>query len=134
MTSVTLIAGNTYSFKAISRSSYGESTESDVLSVLVAKVPDAPLSLVEVPGKTTGSQVGISWEAGIYDGASPVLDFQVNYRVSTDTDWIVYKDGQQLTFLEVIGLTAGLTYSFSIQARNVIGLSDYSQEIAVLAA
>jgi hypothetical protein len=93
VTSVTLIAGNTYQFKAISRSSYGESIESDVLSVLVAKVPDAPLNLVEVLGKTTGSQVGISWQAGVYDGASPVLNFQISYKVATDAAWIVYKEG-----------------------------------------
>ena len=55
VTDVTLTAGNTYQFKAISRTSYGESVESEVLSVLVAQVPDAPLSLVEIPGKTTGT-------------------------------------------------------------------------------
>jgi hypothetical protein len=53
VTTVPLIAGNTYQFKAISRSTYGESVESAILSVLAAKEPDAPINLVNIPGQTT---------------------------------------------------------------------------------
>jgi len=32
------------------------------------------------------------------------------------------------------GLTAGLTYKFKVEARNIYGFSDYSQEISILCA
>jgi hypothetical protein len=50
VTTVPLIAGNTYQLKAISRSSYGESVESSITSVLAAKEPDAPINVQNIPG------------------------------------------------------------------------------------
>jgi hypothetical protein len=40
-------------FKVQARNSVGLSNESAELSVLAAKLPDAPVTLVDVPGTTT---------------------------------------------------------------------------------
>jgi hypothetical protein len=42
---VGLIAGETYQFKVTSRNSVGDSVESDAISILAAKAPDAPINL-----------------------------------------------------------------------------------------
>ena len=43
---MTLTAGVTYKFKVTARNSVGVSLESQVLEVLAAKLPDAPVNLV----------------------------------------------------------------------------------------
>jgi hypothetical protein len=48
LTSVTLSAGTTYVFKVQARNSVGLSGDSVELSVLAAKLPDAPVSLANV--------------------------------------------------------------------------------------
>jgi len=48
VTSVTLTAGITYSFKVTARNAVGSSEQSVALSVLAAKIPDAPINLANV--------------------------------------------------------------------------------------
>jgi hypothetical protein len=52
LTTVTLIPGETYKFKVTARNTVGSSQESAVLSVIAAKVPDAPVNLSNVPEVT----------------------------------------------------------------------------------
>jgi hypothetical protein len=47
--------------------------------VIAATYPDAPLTVIDVPGVTTAYQIGISWSEGAYNGGSPVLDYQVSF-------------------------------------------------------
>jgi len=49
-----LTAGETYSFKVTARNTVGDSVMSDPISVLAAKLPDAPVSFANVAGITTG--------------------------------------------------------------------------------
>jgi len=74
-TTATLTAGETYTFKVTALNTVGESLQSDPLAILAAKLPDAPLNLQNVPLVTTAYQVGLQWQAGAYDGASPVIDY-----------------------------------------------------------
>jgi hypothetical protein len=53
LTTVSLTAGTTYRFKVTARNTVGSSVESAELSVLAAKLPDAPVNLVNVPAVTT---------------------------------------------------------------------------------
>ena len=53
LTTVSLTAGTTYKFKVTARNTVGSSVESAELSVLAAKLPDAPVNLVNVPVVTT---------------------------------------------------------------------------------
>ena len=76
---MTLTAGVTYKFKVTARNSVGVSPDSEVLEVLAAKLPDAPVNLVNLPEVTNAFQVGLSWEEGAYNGGSPVIDYTVSY-------------------------------------------------------
>lgn len=49
-TSVTLIAGTTYSFKVLATNLVGDSPLSSEVAILAAKEPDAPVNLANVPG------------------------------------------------------------------------------------
>jgi hypothetical protein len=131
---VTLTPGTTYSFKVTARNSVGSSAESAVLSVLAAKIPDAPLSLANDAAVTTAYQVGLTWSAGSYNGGSSVIDYQVSYAESPSGSYAVFASDVLTTSSTVTSLTPGTTYKFKVQSRNVVGLSADSSEITVLAA
>lgn len=79
-TSTTLIPGTTYKFYVTATNSVGTSAPSSVLSVLAAKVPDAPLGPYNDAAVTTGYQVGLTWSTtNVYNGGSPVIDYAVYY-------------------------------------------------------
>lgn len=74
-TSISLTPGLFYKFKVTARNTVGSSLYSEEISILAAKVPDAPINLVNVPAVTTAYQVGLSWQDGPYNGGSPVIDY-----------------------------------------------------------
>lgn len=69
--------GLTYSFKVTSRNLIGVSTQSSVLPVIAARIPDAPINLRISSNLSTN--IGLSWSNGIYNGGSPVIDYQISY-------------------------------------------------------
>jgi hypothetical protein len=85
--------------------------DSDVLLILSASEPFAPINLANVPGVTTGYQIGLTWEDGAYDGGSPIIDYQVQYTLLGGT-MTEYASGITDKSLTVTGLTPGSTYSF----------------------
>jgi hypothetical protein len=133
-TSNTLTSGLIYSFKITARNSVGDSLESDEIAILVAKIPDAPINLANVPEITTAYQIGLTWQEGPYDGSSPVIDYQVSYKVQGASDYAIYQSSIAGTSLTVTGLTPGVIYTFVVQARNIINFSEYSIAIDELAA
>jgi len=46
-----------------------------------------------VPSITTAYQIGLTWAEGVYNGGSPVLDYQVEYKIATDSTYSVYASG-----------------------------------------
>lgn len=133
-TSVSLIPDLVYSFKITARNSVGDSLYSDVVAIRAARVPDVPLSLSNVPSVTSAYKVGLSWLEGSYNGGSAVLDYQVLYKEQSASVYTIFETNQVSTSTTVTGLTPATTYSFVVEARNVIGLSGYSTSIDVLAA
>lgn len=137
-TSVTLTPDVIYSFKVAARNSVGLGPQSDSVSIRAAEVPLQPINLVNVPEITTAYQIGLDWDHPTYDGGSPVLDYSVSYKVTTDTDWIVYDPAVLDTQLIVTGLTPGLYYDFKVKARNIViyngGYGAFSDPITELAA
>ena len=53
VTLVTLTPGTTYTFKVTARNTVGTSLDSETVSILAAKEPDAPINLNNVPEVTT---------------------------------------------------------------------------------
>jgi hypothetical protein len=90
---VTLSAGTTYVFKVQARNSVGFSIDSAELSVLAAKLPNAPINLVNDPTKTTAYQVGFSWSDGAYNGGSPVIDYQVSFTEQSSSTYAIFASG-----------------------------------------
>jgi hypothetical protein len=78
-TSTTLTPNSLYSFNVTARNSVGSSLFSDVVTILAARKPDAPISLVTNAHITTGTQVGLEWSDGAHDGGSPILDWRVSF-------------------------------------------------------
>ncbi|MEN9714641.1 MAG: hypothetical protein RJA35_108, partial [Actinomycetota bacterium] len=84
--------------------------------VVVAVKPDAPTAPTAVAGDTTAT---VTWQAPASNGGSPV------------TDYLVTSSGGQtctttLLTCQVTGLTNGVSYTFTVQARNAIDLGDSS--------
>lgn len=48
-----MVAGTYYKFKVTARNSVGSSSDSEEITILAAKLPDAPVSLADVPEVTT---------------------------------------------------------------------------------
>jgi hypothetical protein len=95
--------------------------------------PDAPINLANVPGITTGSQIGLVWEDGAIDGGADVTDYTLSWDRAIGS-WEVLDTGVLTQSYTVTGLTASLTYSFKVQSVNSHGISDYSDPISILSA
>lgn len=92
----------------------GSSADSAVVSILAAKLPDAPLNLANVPAVTTAYQVGLTWEEGAYNGGSAVIDYTVSFTdVGTDS-LAVFSSNVVGTTETVTGLSPGVTYKFAV--------------------
>jgi titin len=133
-TTVPLTPDTIYTFKVRARNSVGYSLESETISIKAAEVPYVPINLVNVPDITTAYQIGLDWDAPTYDGGSPVLDYRLSYKETSSSDWIVYDDAILDTQITVISLTPGVYYDFKVEARNIVGYSDFSDSITELAA
>ena len=64
------------------RSAVGTSALTDYIELLAAKEPEPPRELLVVA--KTAYQITLEWQDGAYDGGSPVLDYEVWYKKSTD--------------------------------------------------
>lgn len=99
----------------------------------IIRVPDPPINLVEVYAQRTKSTLGITWQAPTYDGESPVIDYRVNIAVQGQPSTIV-ATGMTVLAYEFTGLTAGVIYEFTIEARNEYDYSAYSDPLVMLCA
>jgi hypothetical protein len=59
-----LSPGTTYKFSVTARNTVGSSEQSTAIAILAAKIPDAPLSLLNDALITNAYQVGLTWSAG----------------------------------------------------------------------
>jgi hypothetical protein len=83
---------------------------------------------------TTAYQIGLTWEDGAYNGGSPIIDYRVWYSVSGANSFLAFTDTETDQETIVTSLTAGETYDFYVEARNLIGYSPVSTTVSILAA
>ena len=88
--------------------------DSEVLEVLAAKLPDAPINLANVAAVTTAYQVGLTWQEGPYNGGTPVIDYQVSFTEVATNSYTVFSNGLSTTSETVTGLTPGVAYRFVV--------------------
>jgi len=82
---------------------------------------------------TSATQVGLTWSAGTFDGASSIIDYRIQYDQGTGT-WTQLVDGITTTSYTATGLTADTVYAFKVEARNVKGFSSESISFSIRAA
>lgn len=76
--------GNTIYAKVVAFNYYGDSQSSPEGSGSVIQlVPDAPVNLQNDLSFTSSFTIGLSWEDGVSDGGSSVLDYRITYDQST---------------------------------------------------
>jgi hypothetical protein len=73
------------------------------------------------------------WSDGVYDGASPIIDYQISYTTTGSNTYNIFASNLLERTKIVTGLTPGQSYDFVVQSRNVIDLSEYSTASTILA-
>lgn len=77
--------------------------------------------------------LAFTWTDGASNGGQPILDYRVSFDQAKNI-WVELQSGILTQSLTVSGATGGKTYQFKVEARNVIGYSEYSEVIAVKSA
>jgi hypothetical protein len=114
---------------------YGESDMSvEANGAKIWLVPDAPISLQDNPSVTDDTKIMITWSANPNDGSTPVIDYLIHFDQGQGNYIELEQNIVATQYTTTIGMTAGTVYSFKVKARNLVGLSDFSLPVSILAA
>lgn len=81
--------------------------------------PGAPTGVSADPGD---AQVALTWSAPGSNGGSSITDYQIEYKLSSDSSWTTFNDGTSTsTSATVTGLTNNSSYDFRVSAINGVG-------------
>jgi hypothetical protein len=107
-------------------------------------VPDAPIDLQNVPfdvvdranpSTTTDEQIRFTWISGPSDGGAVVIDHDIYWNAGSGETYSLLAENIVTNYFQTDAtLSAGVTYSFRVTARNTVGDSAQSTAIAILAA
>jgi hypothetical protein len=126
--------GSSVFAQLVGYNSYGDSAISPAGNgAIILTVPDAPTSLAEVTTSRTATSITFNWSAGASNGGAVVIDFRVNFDQALST-YMIRASGVTSTQYTATGLTPGLTYKFTVEARNSYGYSAVSEEKSILCA
>jgi hypothetical protein len=81
----------------------GKSTEGNGAVILTS--PDAPLTLANNEATTSATTISMTWSAGLADGGTPVIDYRVNYKLSSASEFTVLDTGITTTSYTTTALT-----------------------------
>lgn len=102
---------------------------------VILSVPSQPTNLVNVLENSDGFQIALRWFTPEHAGGVEVLDYRILSDEGLGTgEFIVADSSCKETEYVVQGLTPGLTYTFTVAARNIYGYGSPSEPISVLAA
>lgn len=101
---------------------------------VIVLLPDAPNYFQNDPSLTNENQIAMTWEDGLSDGGTPIIDYRITYDQSIGTYITLATGITELKYTTLSSLTSGRTYKFKIEARNSVGYSLPSSEISILAA
>jgi hypothetical protein len=120
--------------KVIGYNVYGNSALSDAGSeAIILTKPNAPINVAEIVISRSITSISFDWDNGPSDGGAPVIDYRINFDQALDT-FVVRATGVTALSYTATGLTAGLTYKFTIEARNSYGYSDPSTPVSIICA
>jgi titin len=116
-----LTNGTAYYFRVSARTAVGDSVPTQSAAITPRGVPGAP----GTPSGTAGSgQVALTWSAAAANG-SPVTGYTVEYTPAGGSPQTVATNSATASYT-VTGLTNGTSYTFRVQAANVVGAGAFS--------
>ena len=120
--------GCEYEYRVYAENTAGLSRPSEPCPLIKA---EDPMFLPSPPAKpkiidSTKSSITLSWNKPLFDGGSPVTGYSVEYKNTTDEDWVVAVHNTKNTEFTVVGLTSGAEYVLAVKSINKIGLSEQS--------
>jgi len=95
--------------------------------------PDPPRNIIEIASARTLTAIGFSWQQGVENGGTPVIDYRLFFDQGTN-NYVILAATYLSTSFTIDSLTPGVTYKFKIQSRNQFSLSDDSQVFSILCA
>jgi len=121
-----LTNGSSYDFRVAATNSVGTGSNVTVSNITPSSgvvVATAPLNLVGTPAST---QVGLDWDAPSSNGGGAIIDYIVQYKLSSSGTWLTFADGTSTTSnATVTGLTNSSNYDFRVAAVNSAGTGPY---------
>lgn len=117
--------GQSYTFNVAAQNSVGMGPNSSVVQSTPYTVPDAPTGFAGVLGS---GKITLNWTAPVFDGGR-AIDY-----------YVVYQNGAALPYhlsgpsTIISGLIKGQTYSFTVSAHNLAGLSQQSSTVSTTAS
>ncbi|MFV2015977.1 MAG: fibronectin type III domain-containing protein, partial [Candidatus Heimdallarchaeota archaeon] len=122
------IVGVTYYFVIRSVNIFGESVFSSEKSISLSEVPSAPRNLTGIAGN---GQVLLNWLVSENTGGTPIIQYQV-YRsnVSGSGYEKISSVIGNLSYVDN-SVTNNVTYYYVINSQNIVGDSDFSNEIGL---
>ncbi len=126
-----LTNGTTYTFKVKAINIVGESPySSNSNQVTLSTEPSAPVNLAST---VLGSSIGLSWSTPTSNGGTNIIDYVVEYQLSTGGVWSVFADGSNTNTTAIItGLSNGSSYDFRVLAVNSVGQSIPSSVVSAI--
>ena len=116
----TVVAGNTYGYRVKAVNAGGSSAYTNIASVTIGAVPNAPSNLRKVT--TTATSVQMRWT----DNATNETGFYLERSLNGTTWTRIATLGRNVITYTNTGLSSLTSYSYRVQAYNSIGPSPFS--------
>lgn len=103
--------------------------------IRAATIPIAPTNLIA--DSISDTQIVLKWTAPAYNGGNAISDYKLYYSVNDNTAYTLLSStgsSSVLTLTLTASVVRGSTFYYKVTALNIIGESDYSTELEVLAA
>ena len=113
--------GVSYSFKVIAINSAGQSTDSNIVSVIPSTLPSpsAPERITDLKVVRDDGKVKLTWSAP-YDNGNTITNYEIKYW-EVGTSNVKSKTISAVTNAQITGLTNGISYAFKVIAINSAG-------------
>lgn len=119
-----LANGTHYVFRVAAVNPVGQGSWSELSGEAIPmSAPGQPTGLAAVGGNQSAT---LTWLAPANDGGSAVLDYVVEYRLTTSDVWTAILEQPRATIVTVGGLTNGVTYLFRVAARTAFAAGEFT--------
>lgn len=114
----------------------GDSQESvEGNGAVILTKPDAPVTLANDGATTSATTIAMTWSEGAANGGTPVIDYRIKYKLSSDAIYTTLVTGITTTSFTTTLLKQGSEYTFKVESRNAFGYSTtFSNEVTILQA